>query len=85
MNGHDAHFARALFHVALDLDLARLEPVDETGERGAMRLLIVERAVKQRVDRVIGLGAEPRDEAQARCRQHAREELEGPRRGRLAR
>ena len=79
MNGHDAHLASTLFHVALDLDLARLEPVDETGERGAMRLLIVERAVEQRVDRVIGLRAEPRDEAEARACQHAREELEGPR------
>ncbi len=57
MHRHDADLVGALLHLALDLALAGLEPVHETGKRGAVLLLVIERAVEQRIDGIIGLAA----------------------------
>ena len=84
MNSHHPHFARALLHVALDLDLASLKPVDEARERGAMGFLVIERAVEEGVDRVIGLTAQPRHDAQPRRPEDGGKEFEGPSRWRIS-
>ncbi len=60
MHGEDAHLvAAALIEVALDLDLAGGEPVQETLQRRDVRAFVGEGEGEELVERIGRLGAEP--------------------------
>ena len=57
---HDAHLVTLLLHVALDLDVARAELIDEALQRRRGLAVISERDVEKLVDRFGRLGSKPR-------------------------
>ncbi len=64
MHRQDAHLAAAvLIEVALDLAAARLEPVQEALQRGALGPLVLQRPRQQLVDRVGRFAAQPFQQA----------------------
>ena len=65
MHGHDAHFVDAMLHIALDLGVGRRGPFHEALQRGQVLPLILQGEAEKLIYRVVGLGAEPSDEAPA--------------------
>ena len=57
---HDAYLVALLLHVALDLDVARAELIDEALQRRRGVAVVGERAIEKLVDRLGRLGPEPR-------------------------
>src|SRR5262249_23362991 len=77
---HDAHLVPPpLLEIARHLGLAGAEPMEEALKRGAMHSLIGERHGQELVERVRGLGTEPRQGGapSAASAQHVGEELVG--------
>ena len=82
---HHPHLVGALLGAALHLHLVAVDPVEEAGQARRLDLLVGERLVDQRVDAVLGLGPEPRDEPApaAVTDQHPLDQLERPEEVRL--
>ena len=80
MHGHHPHLVDALLAAALDRHHVAVEPGEEARERRRLDALVGERLVEQRVDAVLGLGAEARDEPAPPVvpHQHPRDQLERP-------
>ena len=53
MHGHDAHLVARLVEVALDLRLARSEPMEEALQRRRLDALVAERKCQELVDRIV--------------------------------
>src|SRR3546814_9994683 len=79
MHRHQPHRALFLLQVALDLQLAGGEPVQEALEGGRVVALVGERQGEVLVERIGGVGAEPRQQffAAAPGAEQRRVELEG--------
>ena len=63
VHGHDAHFVARDFHVALHLGACVTEPGNETLQRRRLAPLVIQGEIEKLVERIVGLGAEPRQEA----------------------
>ena len=67
MHGHDAHLVAGDFHVAFDFGLGITQPGDKALQRRRVAPLVVEREIEELVQRIVGLDAEPAEEALSRA------------------
>jgi len=63
MHGHDTDLVARNLHVALHLGVGRAQPRHEALQRGRRLAFIAEREFEKLVERVIGLMAEPFQDA----------------------
>src|SRR5262249_26158171 len=63
MNGHDAHLVAGDLHVALHLGARPPQPSHKTLQRRRLATLLFKGEIEEFIKRIVGLGAEAREEA----------------------
>src|SRR5271156_3714356 len=62
MHGHHPHLVARELHVALDLGASLPQPGQKALQRRRLAPLIIEGEIEEFVERIVGLGAKPRQE-----------------------